>query len=405
MASVVWKLSSVILLAVIALSAKGANAEITNLRELQIALQDRGGGRLGFISEGDWGAVAHQFTASTGLNGSFVGDIGDPSSSTPTGVEVVQGSAEELKRWVKEDLILAGVTNGGVDDSELNQFSSMALTTRAMLLKDGPVVTESGNYSNTGLLRALDAAIVDFIADGGYSKLEADFEGGISGKQVQTCAPQADLYQYPSYADLDSSDVLKQVIDNGSLPVAQLGFLNESGVVEPYGFDDLGEYPKDKSTFVAGGDGFSGWFPRLEVALLERIADEYKEVGSIEENPQYYANSQEVLEAVQNGTAFASAPYYSLAGTYMENNVSEPRREVFKETCVLHAFEPFIFTKAESESSGKSYTTRTLATLIAVPIAGLFLLIFAIILVHRERAGSPLFLPLNEQENSSREMQ
>lgn len=389
-----------VLLLGVAAAADSRLQGINSIGQVQDILRQENGGRIGFVSQGDYDAVSQQFTGkATGLNGSFVGDPEEPPSKRPLDdvqgyVEVVTASADKLQQWVKDGRLVCGATNGVPgEDKDLKVFGAGVLTTRAFLLGgDG----EPSKRQNSSIFfkRALDVAISEFIGDGSYAALvqsvNNNFELDVAGKQVLTCATDADINRYPKLSEIPSDDLLNDILNTGVVSIAELTLGSETTQ-----FGELGNWPKDPNANLRyNGTNYEGFWARYEVEVMKRIADAYRLPNGIEINPMYYPSSQLVLSAVENGTAAASGPYYSLAGSYSLNGTDVPRREVFAQSCVVHGYEPFVFTQA-APSEDDTLTTGAIVGIVIAAAAALLALVFSITLVHKERSGNPMFEPLN----------
>lgn len=339
---------------------------------------------MGYRRAGDWIAVGHQLEAGTGLTGEWQGFFteDDPPSMDPPGAGKMHiiGSIpiEPLKKWVKEGRILAAVRNEIVDDNDFTVFSTQAITPRAFLMPAGSKWDD--------LAKAINAGIKEFIIAGNHTDLTDEL--GIGGEQVLSCTPENKLYEYPE----NRSGVLQGILDNKKLKIAQLGTENEDGnIVAP-------DWGNSGSSW--GMDDPKGLWPRVTKQVVDNIARHYNK--SIEVKNNFYLSSQKVLENVFNQTDDISGPYYSLAGAWENPNTNEreAREMHFRESCIVHGYEPHAFVQAQSDDN-MGISKGALAGIIVAGVVAVASVIVIAIMARRERSGRPLFKPLNDDNGSS----
>jgi hypothetical protein len=266
-------------------------------------------------------------------------------------VYIIDGS--ELRAAVLSGDLVAGYLSEGTpgSDAEVERFETGIVSPRVILFRKDDVPTcgfeslseleiAEKNISSDHLSQALNAAITSLVTKPEWFVDLRTKHGFASALSIASCSPSETAWGYPKMTS--ATGLLARVLSTGKLTVA--GVQWAQGGVADYKTDPL------KPT------GF--WVEYLD-SIVAVISDHYKQNITVER--KYYANSDLVNEAVDNGGEVdMSEPYYYLGG-FLNNR---PRIDVFEVSCMTAGTGSMFFVKKES---GLTSTTELVK---AMTVAG-----------------------------------
>jgi hypothetical protein len=200
---------------------------IQSVNELSAAInaaQSAEGRTVGFLSQGNYDAVASVLPRHENGGGQLR--------------TLIFGSLDELEAAVVSGEIVAGLSTSRPhnDDGHLIEFSASLITLRASMLKPS---LSGGALDSQQLREAWDASVVRAIHEGTYSALEAQYFASNQFDSVAafTCGIDPGKFPFPDASS--ATGLLAQVLSSGKLKVAALG---------PYDWGYQGNYSADPPT-------------------------------------------------------------------------------------------------------------------------------------------------------------
>lgn len=333
-----------------------ASGGIDELNGLYDALAASSEPRVGFTGERELRAVAHELPrdrrAEIEANALF--------ADTAT-----------LVKQVKRGKLLAALVHsrhGVAGDPALNVFSSGLITPRASLL---PAHARNSRFAD-----ALNAAVIRTIDAGTKQALQADFTP-FESLDVPTCAINPSLWPFPSVPseDEEADSTLRAAYKRGSIRIAAIGPV-DWGVAGNY--TDL-EHP-------------TGFWPNYVHAIMQHFQQQY----NLTHERVYYADEANLTSAIERGDVDVSEPYFAVDGVHRNsNNERVPMRKAFEQSCSVLGHQTVFITYNPAGSARALERGAIIGIALAALVAGTAL-VFAIVLVSREKQGAPLFSPFQE---------
>jgi hypothetical protein len=335
-------------------TARGAAEGIDELNALYDALLITNTPRLGFTSDREFRAVAHEL---------------------PRRAEVEEhaetGSVEQLVKGVKKRRLVAALVHsrhGVAGDPALNVFSSGLITPRASLLRS--------NERGTAFADALNTAVITTIDAGTKQALQANFTP-FESHDVPTCAINPLLWSFPSVPSEEDEpeSTLRDAKARGYIRVGSVG---------PIDYGIAGNY--------TDLDHPTGFWPSYLDAILSHLSSRY----GIGYKRVYYGNEWNVTAALEKGEVDITEPYFAVDSSHRTADGSVlPLYKAFETSCSVLGHQTVFVTYNPAGSARALERGAIVGIALAALVAGTAL-VFAIVLVSREKQGAPLFNPFQE---------
>jgi len=355
----------------VALAAMAVGAEIMSVNDLNEAFDDVPSLKVGFLSRGNYESIQSVLPRETANGGKL---------------EVVLfASLEELETAVLEGDVVAGLATSkpANGDRLLNEFGAGLITPRASFF--------GGDANSKTMMQAIDAAIVRVIAKGTYQQIEAKYfkSNGYESVAALTCSPTPDFFPFPVMVNETDTSMLKDMFDSGVLKVGSLGKLDAvTGATGPAQWGYQGDYSANPPT---------GFWPEYEAAIFDELFTAYPAASNgdpITVTRVWNASSVGVMDAVSDGGAHMTAPYWTVPAFY--NDVT--RHYDLSMGCTTLGTEQWFFTKREMIKASLSDDEGLSGGVIAgITIAVIFMVMACSLLLYmirKEKKGNPVFSPL-----------
>lgn len=318
-----------LLLALVAATAAAAAAadtanlttpiNIDTLRGLRQSLFDSDNGlskKIGFVTRGDYQSVSTK--------------LAPPQPEGPLEV-VLTKDIDEMAEAVRNGTLLAGLVAGlpPNEDNVFHEFSSGVISPRAILFSPPRCGFEGANpLDSTDLIEAIDAAIV-MAHDSGEDVRVAESNPPFSFVAAHTCKAGV---SYPFVSDSRATGLLETVLEKRVLTVAAIGQLDKD-----YGYD----WKEDGNYEVTPPVGF---WPEFLDAIFLNFQNMYGSDIVLER--KWYPSSMTVLDAVMNGEADMTEPYFAVDAFYefAASGKSVSRKSAFGMSCTLLGYDSTFFT-------------------------------------------------------------
>jgi hypothetical protein len=305
---------------------------------------------MGFLSTGNYDSVAHMFP------GRMESKIFDTVS--------------EIEECVFDGTCIAGLTVNRPTHDKLTVFGLGSVKVRGFMFKH---IAFAGS---SPVQHAMNGAINKLADSNQLRSLKQEYydDFGIDTVEVRTCAGDASVFAHQNF----------DKIRNGVITIGRLG---------PYNWGSLGDYTVEPET---------GFYPNYST-LLEQ---ELKELLNITVQYKNWPTSQEVMDAVIDGTVDCTDVYWTFPALYEQNGTSVSRRSAFDFSCAVLGTDDLIFVKTVSDGAEGGSDSGLLAWQTIVWIAVLCGVVFSVMLgtlaymVKKERDGEPLFKSILLDEQS-----
>lgn len=274
---------------------------------------------------------------------------------------------DDLIKKVKHGKLTAAMLHGRrpvAGDPELNVFSSGVITPRASLFRRG--------REEEGLVDAFNAALVRSIDRGERQAIQAQ-NAPFESLDVQTCNIEPRNWRFPGAEE--ASGALKKAIKRGKLLV---------GAVGPTDWGIAGNY--------SDVDDPTGFWPEYLQSILSQLQDKY----NVTFERVFNETEQEVNEQLDKGEVDMTEPYFALAGVYNgTSGIDIPRTKHFAPSCTTLGYQSVFITYNPAGSARGLERGAIVGIVVAALVAG-SAIIFAALLVSREKQGAPLFSPFQQ---------
>lgn len=288
---------------------------------------------------------------------------------------------EHLVQAVAGDHVMAGIvaamksleTDDRIDVFAVNLMSPQAALFRRETPSDicprqgftaqQSSTTPSTHPSTGSLRRAFNAALIRIMDNGDWQRIVTKYNKPFSASWM--CSLDTARYTFPEYATLSDSDVLKQVLDRGTLKV--LGFDSDWGSDGNYKEDPpVGFWPEIMQVAVEQMDNFYSENPGRRVSV-ERVL---------------LSSTADILTALESGLDAPSErqgdmtePYFWVSSFFDSGGQTYFRHEYFDSSCTLGSAEHMGITRRgsnlTSQDSLNNYAnSRTAATRVGVLTKG-----------------------------------
>lgn len=275
---------------------------------------------------------------------------------------VVYKSAAELSAAVVSGAVHVGLVSGVPQaDAPILSFSSTLVSPRAMFACAEPGCETMREALDASIVRAQHAG-----ADAAAARANPPFEF----LAVHTCRTNDPHATFP-YPAAVVGDRLWNATRRGAVRIASLG---------PYDWANDGNYTALPPT---------GFWPAFEAAVEEHFRAQY----GIGFERVWRPTSSSTMDAVKDGDADATAPYWTM-DAYYEDRV---RHYTFDPTCTTLGYDSTFFVKASMESQ----TEAAFPWFVAAGLVAACFALFVLYVRHRERRDSPLFAPLSAENRLS----
>ncbi len=271
---------------------------------------------------------------------------------------------EHLEQAVVSGDIIAGLSSSppANDDGHLSVFPAGLITLKSMLVAPG---------SDTLQLRqALDAAIVRTIHNGTYESLESKYfiSDGFKSVAAFSCGIEPTNFDFPPAGS--ATGALADVLSNGELRMG--GFESDWGYQGNYRVDPM-----------------TGYWVEYMNAIFAHFKAAYPSVSLVH---VWNTTSNNVMQDVLEGRADATLPYFHLNGWYGGN--SQARTEVFEPSCTVEGAEDVFFTLGAAAAARDTLSAGEIAAIAVCAGVAALAAVLLLLMVHRERQGTPMFKPL-----------
>jgi hypothetical protein len=340
-------------------------AQIQSVNELAAAIEAGPLRTVGFLSQGNYDAVA---------------SVLPPLSSDGGTLEVAfYNDLDELEAAVVSGSILAGGSTSRPSnaDGHLSEFPSSVVTMRApMFAPPG-----GGAQDSQQLREAIDAAIVRAVAAQEYQRLESQYfaSNGFESVAAFTCGLNPTNFPFPPAAS--ATGLLAQVLASNELRVGALG---------PSNWGYQGSYADSNGVVNPNPTGL---WPEYMDAILAQFVTAYPGVSMAR---VWNRTSNGVMDHVVDGRAHMTEPYWTVSGYYR----GRARSEHLEVGCTVLGTESIFFTPGAG-SSNNDLPTWAIAV---IAVGGAMILIagiFVAVLVTREKAGTPIFNSIKEASSTT----
>lgn len=322
--------------AVVGLMAAGVAGEILTLTELNNVIRQGPNKQVGFLSDGNWQTV-HDVL---------------PNDTVP----VIVGHTAELEEMVANETLVAGLVSGVPDRSRFITFSSTLVSPRAMF-----VTAAWEEY--------IDAAIVRVIEQGlpqQFAAANPPFEM----VSVFSCKGTPSMFPWPA------GPVTR------NLKIGALG---------PFDWGSDGNYTANPPT---------GYWPDY----FNAIEAQFKQQYGFGFDRVYFSTSADVNNALINGTIDATEPYWTIDSFH--NN--RARKHLMEMSCITMGYDSTFFTRRAPVPAPIPVVAKgddglddwVLAIVIVLPILFAAAVAVGVWLIIKERAGNPVFQPLNKTDTA-----
>lgn len=337
--------------------AGAASAELTSLDALQNSCKTACS--VGFLSTGNAETVHHLF----------------PVASTKV---IIVSHVADLIKMVQNGTLTAGLISGVPIDpnSTLYTFSSGQISPRGMAMTDA--------VDTRDLSAALDAAIVRLQLAGTDYQLAAA-NPPFRFVAVKTCKASASsaLAYFPFPNQTVATGKLKTALARGYLNIASLGPYNWGG--------NDGDYTASPP---------QGFWPDYYNKLEQQLQGAYGANFSLKR--VWKLSSAATMQLLLDDQADATEPYWTVDSFFG----GRARKANFRFSCTSLGVDSTFFTAKPTLSTPtgtagvkevvvKETTDFAVAIGVAIAVVGVGALACVLMLVSKERAGSPLFAPLS----------
>lgn len=344
--------------------ALASTARIESVNQLAAAIESGPLSSVGFLSQGNYDAVASVLPKTVEQGGKL---------------EVkIYADLEELEDAVISDEVLAGLSTSRPhnDNGFLTEFSAGLITMRAPMF--API---GGSIDSEQLREAIDAATVRAIAAGDYQRLETQYyqSNDFESTAAFTCGLDPSKFPFPKAAS--ASGLLADVLSSKELRLGALG---------PSNWGYQGNYLLEDPP---------GFWPDYLNAIMSYFTAEYGD--AIQVKRVWNSSSNGVMDSVLGGNAHMTEPYWTVSAWYN----GRARSEHFELGCTVLGTESIIFTKglipapttppAPPPPPPEGLATWAIAVIAIVSSAALIFLFVLGFIISREKAGAPVFTSIS----------
>lgn len=326
---------------------------ISSINELTAAINQGPVRAVGFLSRGNYDAIASVLPKSTADGG-------------PLEVQIF-ADLEAIEAAVVSGEILAGLATSRPEneDGHLNEFPASLITMRAPMFKMGA--------ESQQLREAIDAAAVRAIHAGEYERLESQYFASDKFDSVASFTCGVDPSKFPFPPSATATGLLAEVLSSQELKVGALG---------PSNWGYQGNYLLDPP---------SGFWPDYLNAVMAEFTKAYPGVVA---KRVWNGTSVGVMHDVLEGQAHMTDIYWTVPA-WFENRA---RSETFELGCTVLGTDSIFFAK--NMRGGGLLPTWAVALL---AVGGLLLLLtcgLVAIMVRKEKQGTPIFLEFKDPPKS-----
>jgi len=338
------------------LATAAATMRVDSINSLNAAIHAGPVSAVGFLSQGNYDAIA-SILPKTMDNGG------------PLAVRIFD-NLESLEAAVMSGEVLAGLSTSRPEneDGHLVEFPASLITMRAPMFRenaDGNALLDSQK-----LREALDAATIRAIHQGEYERLETQYFASNQFDSVAafTCGINPDNFPFPAAAD--ATGLLSRVLNTSTLLVGALG---------PSDWGYQGNY------LEADPPGF---WPEYMNAILARFTQAYPGVSIAR---VFNGTSDGVMDDLKEGRTDVTEIYWTVSGYYQ----GRARSENFDLGCTVLGTESIFFTNSGS-ANASALPSWAIGVIAAAAVLVALLLCFVYVMMQAERQGKPIFRRLDD---------
>lgn len=306
--------------------------------------------------------------------------------------------AAALEADVANGKLLAGFISGDVPTGHFNYFSSRVISAQGMLTLNTP-----------WLLKVLNAAISQVQMLGTPQKIIRNYEGKIF-TEMDTCGTTLGAFPWPSVSELNlAAESWWCGNATGSCANGNNQYIRIGTIYSKF------SWFYDYTDTVTKPTGFyAEYYDALNAAIITQYASSnFKGFRRIIDKTK--TTSTVLMQDLANAATPSVAPfdatdiffYYTstFTGKVISKNTTYTgiaRTTAFQASCVVLGGDGSFFTRVElnQDSATAVLSPGAIAGIVIGGIIGLVAVVFASIMIMKERAGRPMFMKLNGDEPS-----